>query len=251
MIYFSDFKGKKVVTEDGVVVGKLEDAIFKAIEKPIISKLVIRGINKDKLIIPTNFLLKINKVITIKKDFITAELEENELYLMRNLLDKQIIDLKGSKIVRVNDIAIQDKGELCVVGVDVGILGILRWLSLEKLVERFFNFFKIKLASNFLSWADIQPLELARGAVRLKIKDEKLKNLRPEDLADYLEQTNINNAKKLLKILTEKQAADVLGNLNLNYQLALIRHYKPEKVVRLLSFIDPDEAVDILLAFRL
>jgi CBS domain-containing protein/sporulation protein YlmC with PRC-barrel domain len=248
MIYFSEIKGKKVATEDQIKVGVLEDVIFKVTENPLLTKLVIRGVSDDKLIVPIEFLDRINNSLTIKKNFRVDELEENELFLMKNLLDKQIIDLKGAKIIRVNDIAIQDKGKLCVMGVDVGILGILRWLKLEKLISRFFDYFKIKLTSDFLSWGDIQPLELARGSVKLKIREEKLKKIRPEDLADYLEKTNIVNARKLLKILDEKQAAEVMADLNLNYQLALFHHYRPEKAAELLSFIDPDEAVDILLA---
>lgn len=248
MIYFSEIKGRKVITEDQIEAGVLEDIIFLATEKPLLTKLVIRGLSKNKLIVPVHYLIKINNVLMIKKDYTTVSLDENELYLMKNLLDKQIIDLKGNKIIRVNDIAIQDKGELCVIGVDVGILGILRWLKMEKLINRFFEYFKIRLTSNFLSWADIQPLELARGSVRLKIREEKLKKVRPEDLADYLEQTNIANVRKILKILDEKQAAEVLGNLNLNYQLALFRQYQPLKAAHLLSLIDPDEAVDVLLA---
>ncbi len=248
MIYFSEIKGRKIITEDQIEAGVLEDIIFKASEKPLLTKLVIRGLSKNKLVVPLHYLIKINNVLTIKKNYTTVGLDENELYLMKNLLDKQIIDLKGSKIVRVNDIAIQDKGELCVVGVDVGVLGILRWLKMEKLINKFFEYFKIKPTSNFLSWADVQPLELARGSVKLKIREEKLKKVRPEDLADYLEKTNIDNVRKILKILDEKQAVEVLGNLNLNYQLALFRHYRPEKAAHLLSFIDPDEAVDVLLA---
>lgn len=248
MIYFSEIKGKKVITEDQIRVGILEDIIFKASEKPIITKLVIRNTLNNKFIIPVHHLSKINKELIIKKNYSTVTLGENELYLVKNLLDKQIIDLKGDKIIRVNDIAIQNKGELYVLGVDVGILGILRWLKLEKLVARFFDYFKIRLSSNFLSWADIQPLELARGSVKLKIREEKLKKIKPEDLADYLEITNIVNVKKVLEMLDETQAAEVINDLNLSYQVGLFRYYLPEKAAKLISFIDPDEAVDILLA---
>lgn len=248
MIYFSELKGKEVFTEDKIKLGHLEDIIFKISEPPFLTKLVIRDLSKNRLIIPIDYLEKINNNLTIKKNFQTANLDENELFLMRNLLDKQIIDLKGAKIVRVNDIAIQDKGRFYVMGVDVGILGILRWLRLESIIERFFNYFKIKLASYFLSWADIQPLELTRGAVKLKIEAEKLNKFRPEDLADYLEKTSIKNIIKLLGGFNDEQTAEVVKNLNLNYQLALFRHYRPQKAVKLLTYIDPDEAIDILLA---
>lgn len=250
MIYFSELQGKKVITEDKVQVGVLEDIIFLASENPSITKIIVRNVLKQKLIIPTEYIQKFNHPIIINKNYIVSSLEENELHLVKNLLDKQIIDLKGNKVVRVNDVAIQDKGRLYIAGVDVGFLGLLRALKLEKPFINFFSRFGIKLRSIFLSWGDIQSLELVHGAVKLKRQEEKLKRIPPEDLADHLEKTNIANAQRILKILDEKKAAEVIESLNLNYRSALFKNYKPERAARLLSFIDPDEAVDILLTLN-
>ena len=248
MLYFSEIVGKKVYTEDNIYVGYLEDMIFLVAENPIVTKIVIKNQAKEKLIISTDYLQKINKIIRIEKNFLGTNLEENELYLVKNLLDKQIIDLKGNKVVRVNDVAMQDKEKLSIAGVDVGILGIFRRLRIG--ADNFFkiaSFFNIKLASQFLSWADIQPLELIRGNVKLRKKEEKLEKIRPEDLADYLEKTNVINARKFLKILDTEKAAEVIGNLNINFQTALFKHFQIEKAAKLVSFLDPDEAVDVLL----
>ncbi len=247
MLYFSELKGKRVLTEDGIFVGKLDDLIFLLSEKPLLTKLVIKNVNKQEIIIPFIDLKKINEEIKIKKNYIIGKLEANELYLLKNLLDKQIIDLKGNKIVRVNDIAIQDKNEFYVAGVDIGFLGILRWFKIEKIISQILGVFKLKISSNFLSWAEIQPLELARGKVQLKNKEEKLKKVPPEDLADYLETTNVVNAQRILKILDEKQAAEVINSLNLNFQLVLLRHYPPVKAATLINLLEVDEACDILL----
>jgi len=218
MLYFSEIVGKKVYTEDNIYVGYLEDMIFLVAENPIVTKIVIKNQAKEKLIISTDYLQKINKIIRIEKEFLGTNLEENELYLVKNLLDKQIIDLKGNKVVRVNDVAMQDKEKLSIAGVDVGIIGIFRRLRIG--ADNFFkiaSFFNIKLASQFLSWADIQPLELIRGNVKLRKKEEKLEKIRPEDLADYLEKTNVINARKFLKKLDTEKAAEVIGNLNINF----------------------------------
>ena len=249
MIYFSEIIGKKVVTEDDICIGKLEDFIFLASDKPLITKFVIRENNGQKMIISTDYLQKINSRITIEKEYLAAYLEENELYLVKNLLDKQIIDIKGDKIVRVNDVALQTEKELLyIVGVDVGLLGIIRRLRIGGdglyRVARIFNF---KKTSDFLSWADIQPLELVRGKVKLRKKEDKLNKIRPEDLADYLEKTNVINTRRFLKILDTEKAAEVISNLNINYQIALFKNFKNEKAAKFLSFIDPDEAVDVLL----
>lgn len=247
MIYFSEIKGKEVFTEDRVEIGKLEDLIFVTSETPKITKLIIRDLNNNKLIVPIEFLSKLNSEVFIKKDFNVTELSENELFLVKNILDKQIIDLQGNKIVRVNDIVIQEKNGFYIAGVDVGFFGLLRWLKLEKLIAQVLNLFRVKLSSKFLSWADIQPLELARGQVKLKKVESKLEKLHPEDLADYLEKTNIINVRRILKMLEEKFAADVIGSLNINYQTALFKFFSPEKAAEVISLIDPDDAVDILL----
>ena len=248
MLYFSEIVGKKVFTEDEIHIGYLEDLIFLATENPIVTKIVIRDKANQKLIISTDYLQKINKHLTIEKEFLVAYLEENELYLVKNLLDKQIIDLKGNKIVRVNDVALHYREKLSIAGVDIGVLGIFRRLRIG--ADNFFkiaSFFKIKFASRFLSWVDIQPLELIRGNVKLRMKEEKLEKVRPEDLADYLEKTNVINARKFLKILDTEKAAEVIGNLNINYQTALFKSFQTEKAAKLISFLDPDEAVDVLL----
>ncbi len=180
-----------------------------------------------------------------------SQKEENELFVEKNLLDKQIIDIKGNKIVRVNDVILQDKPVFSVTGVDIGILGILRRLSLENVLTAFHQFLGIHLTSKFLSWGDIQPLELSRGRVKLKKQQNKLLNLKPEDLADYLEKTTVTNTIKFLDTLNEKLAAQIFNNLNLNYQISLIRYLSFDKAAKIISLIDSDEAVDILLNFSL
>lgn len=250
MLYFSELINKKIYTEDKIEVGILKDFIFLASENPIITKIVIKNVNGQNLIVSTDYLIKINSSLIIEKEYLSTYLEENELYLVKNLLDKQIIDLKGNKIVRVNDVALnQEKEKLIVAGVDIGILGLIRrirFLGGDNLYK-FLSRFSFRPTSQFLSWADVQPLELIRGQVKLKKKEEKLHKVKPEDLADYLERTNVINVRKFLKILDTEKAADVISNLNINYQTSLFKSFRPEKAARFLSFIDPDEAVDVLL----
>jgi sporulation protein YlmC with PRC-barrel domain/CBS domain-containing protein len=250
MLYFSEISGKKVFTEDNVEIGRLDDLIFLVTDNPLVTKMVIRDHSGKKLIISIDYLQKINNFFTIEKEFLASYLEENELYLVKNLLDKQIIDLRGNKIVRVNDVALnQDKEKLIIAGVDIGILGLLRRIRFVggNSAYKIARIFNIKITSKFLSWVDIQPLELIRGQVKLKKKEDKLERIRPEDLADYLEKTNVINARKFLKILNNEKAADVISNLNINYQTAIFKNFRPEKAAKFLTFIDPDEAADVLL----
>jgi len=247
MIYFSELQNKKVYTEDNIYVGKLKDLIFTASEDPNVTKFLIKTRNNSKLIIPIKFIKNVSNEIIIEKNFIGSKLQEDELYLLQNILDKQIIDITGEKIVRVNDVAIQDKPRFYIAGVDIGILGILRWFGLDDYLIRLLKKFNFNLTSQFLSWADIHPLELARGHVKIKKEQTKLHKIKPEDLADYLEKTNVSNITQILNIVDEKKATEVIKNLNINYQSELFRQFEPEKAKKILSNIDPDEAVDILL----
>lgn len=253
MLYFSEIKGKKVFTEDKVYTGRAKDLIFLATQSPDITKIVVQDPLKQTIYIPISYVARINSFITIHKNYEAVQLDENELYLDKNIIDQQIIDIKGNKIVRVNDVAIQDKDlpKFYVAGVDIGILGILRWLRVENFFLRLMNFFGVKMSSNFLSWANIQPLELTRGKVRLKEEEQKLKKISPADLADHLEKTNVLNVKKILGVLDEKFAAEVISDLNINYQSAVFRDFSPDKAVKVIELIDPDEAVDILLTLPL
>jgi len=247
MIYFSEIVSKHVITEDDIDVGKLDDVIFLAFDQPTVTKLVIRTPKNKFLLVPIAYLVKFNSKITIVKNFQTDELVENELHLRRNLLDKQIIDIQGNKVVRVNDVALFDKPVLLIAGVDIGFLGIIRWLGLEDNINKLASRVGINLTPKFLSWGDIQPIELARGQVRLKKEQQKLEKVRPEDLADHLERTNIANVRRFLRILDEGFAARVIGNLNMNYQEALFKNFTPERAARIIELMDSDEAVDILL----
>lgn len=250
MLYFSEIKEKQVITDKNVILGKLDDVIFLAAETPLITKMVIRKRDNELMIIPMEYLLKFNNCITMASNYKPSELIENELYIRKNLLDKQIIDVAGNKVIRVNDVVIQDKNETTfyIAGVDIGIRGILRRLKLKKYALPIYRFFRSQTHPHYLCWTDIQPLELAKGNVQLKKERTHLEKMRAEDLADYLEKINIKNANHIIEMLDEKQAASVLGELNVNFQSAIFSHFPPDKAAKLLSFVDTDEATDLLLS---
>ena len=224
--------------------------LFLAEETPKITKLLIKKSSKRNVVILIKELKSINGRITVNKDYVEKEVAERELSVAKNLLNRQIIDVKGGKVVRVNDIAIQDKedeSEYYIAGVDVGFRAILRWFKLEKPTVPLYKFLNLYSRPHFLSWADIEPLELARGNVQLKKDIGDLERMRPEDLADYLEKTNIRNVSKVITGLDDEYAADVIEDLNINYQTALFKRFAPEKASRLIDLLEPDEAIDILL----
>lgn len=250
MLYFSELKGKRVLTENGTLLGRLDDLIFLAEAQPTVTKLAVSGHTETPYLIPVTYLTRLNTAITVSDSFTIEPLAENELYINKNVLDQQIIDIKGNKVVRVNDVALQDKPVLTVAGVDIGIVGILRWFGADETFGRVLRILGKTVTSKFLSWADIQPLQLARGRVVLKKEEKKLAMLRPEDLADHLETLSMRNATRMLDIMDESLAADVVQNLNITYQQNLFKVFAPERSAKLIARMDADEAVDILLSLK-
>lgn len=246
MLYFAELFGRKVCSSDAKIIGRLTDFAFLATDQPLITKLRI-DTKVGHILVPVSSVKTLDEQITLSPGFETSGIAENELSVRIHLLDQQIIDLKGNKVVRVNDVVIQDKPYLVIAGVDVGILGIARWLKLEQKLNRLASVFGTTLRSHFLSWENIQPLELSRGKVQLKREEEKLTKLAPEDLADHLERLSVKNLRRILDLLPKEYEAEVVQNMNVSRQRELLRNIHPKHAAAILSLIDPDEAVDILL----
>lgn len=246
MLYFAELAGKSVTSSDGKVIGRLTDFAFLATDQPLITKLRI-DTKVGHILVPISNMKALNGSISLTPGFETSGVSENELSVRIHLLDQQIIDIKGNKVVRVNDVVIQDKPYFVIAGVDVGVLGIARWLKLEQGFNRLVSKFGTSLRSDFLPWENIQPIELSRGKVQLKREEAKLTKLAPEDLADHLERLSVKNLTKILDLLPNEYEAEVIQNLNVSRQRELLRSIQPKHAASILSLIDPDEAVDILL----
>lgn len=253
MIFFTEVKNKPVRTEDNVLVGWLDDLMFDFKDTPTITKIVIKSekLQHARLFVPIQYVIQMAETIILAKNYMTDYLHENELFVMKNLIDKQIIDIEGRKVVRVNDVIFKQSGHsgFVILGVDTGLLGVLRWIGLEKIVKHIGALFGKKLTPSTLPWHHIQPLELTEGKVKLNVNQEKLEDLQPEDLADYLEATSMDNIVQTINLLDAEFAAEVIAELNLSYQVLLFKQIGIKKTVEIITLMDPDEAIDALNQF--
>lgn len=247
MLFFSELIGKRVFVDDTKYIGKLRDIIFLNEDTPIVTKIIVASDTHRIHEIPIGSLRRANNHVVIAKTS-TAASTTNELSVSKVLLDQQIIDLIGNKVVRANDVILQDVPVLSVSGIDIGILGILRRLGVEAPVQKVSRFFHMEIPMQLLSWGDVLSLELDHGQIKIKQREEKLAKIHEEDLADYLEMTNIQNAHTFISTLGPKKAAQVVESLTINYQIELFQQFDLTKAAELINLIDPDEAVDILLA---
>lgn len=228
----------------------LDDVVFQVSPAAIVTKLFVKKPNGTKFFLPISVVSRIGARIHIDANFSPTELEENELFVGKNINDQQIIDINGSNIVRVNDVVFIQQPQLHISGVDVGALGILRWFGLEGVIAKVARIFRQEIVPKFLAWTDVAPVELARGRVVMKQSDTKLKRLKPEDLAGHLDTMNIRNVKRIINLFEDTYAADVFANLSIGLQTSLLRSFLPAKSASILTHLDASEAVDALLTLR-
>jgi magnesium transporter len=170
-----------------------------------------------------------------------------DLLAVRDILDKQIVDANGAKVVRVNDIRLEGyAGEALLTAADVGVRGLLRRLGIERRSEQFFTLMKVPLPYNLISWQYIQPLTPKLKAIALTVPRQMVADLHPADLADIISQVSRDEGRSLLTDLDVKTAAEALSELEPQQQVELITGIDAEQAADILEEMPPDEASDVL-----
>lgn len=172
--------------------------------------------------------------------------DDNEIKLIEDVLDKQIIDTNGIRVVRVNDLEITKvNGNFYVSNVDIGFSGKLRRIGLLKLAEWVNSVFSKKASTNKISW-DFVELLVHDQFMRLKVPGEKIRDLHPADLAELLSDMNHKEGRKLLDSMDIEHLADALEEVEPEFQATLVQEMPDEKVADVLEEMSPDEAADLL-----
>jgi magnesium transporter len=176
---------------------------------------------------------------------------EGWLAVQKDLLDQQIIDTSGRKVVRVNDVelsTIKSNGnvELRLTQVDVGLQGAVRRL-LQGLPSSLIRKLQAKLPQATIRWEFvnlIEPDPLRR--VKLRITHEKLEDLHPADLAEMMEELSAAERQGIIASLDEETAAAVLAELDQRLTTQIVEKLDPEKAADILEEMAPDAAADVL-----
>jgi len=176
----------------------------------------------------------------------------NYLYLQQDLIDRQIIDLHGRKVVRVNDVDLEWMGQgavhlLRVAEVEVGLRGAFRRIfkgvmpraTLERISRRF------KPSSIPWQFVDVIEVDPARR-VKLRIAYERLAEIHPSELADILEDLAPAEREAVFTSLDEDVAADALEEVEPRLQKALLEKLDEEKIADIVEEMDPGAAADLL-----
>lgn len=167
--------------------------------------------------------------------------------LSKHLLDKQIVDINGKKVVRVNDLRMGEiAGELRVLAVDTGVLALGRRAGLEGLLKGFFGLMNKEVNDSLIMWESVESLEMVNDNLKLSVPYQKLSKLHPADLADILEDMDVNYRTKVFESLDENLAADTLEEIEPEIQRDLIESISEAKAAEVLDSMPNDEIADIL-----
>jgi len=263
-LFLSSLLGKPVEDADGVRVGHLSDLVVAMASTfpPVVGFVVQRG-RWD----PLSLTGRWTDVVELDAPAIRLGVgvraltpsagsdADGEVLVRAQLLDRQIVDLNGAKVVRVNDLHFLRLGraELRLVHVDVGTRGLVRRMGwearLDGVVRRVAPRARYLSAERLIRWQYVQPLSLDPDAqsVRLSVVQRDLKQLHPADLAEILTDLDGNERASMFRSLDTETAADALAEVdNPRIQSELLQTVSPDHAADILEEMPPDEAADLL-----
>ena len=250
-LFVSEILKKPVLDPKGEEIGKLKDlVIVKGEPLPKVSALIIEKKNKIFKLPWTDLNIFNKRIISANvygETLQPYEHNEKDLILVRDILDKQIVDANGAKVVRVNDVKLQGyNSEAVLIAVDVGARGIMRRLGVERGGEDLMKLFKKHLPYNLISWNYIQPLEPKLTKISLTVPRQMVSELHPADIAEIISQVSHKEGASFFKGLDVETAAGALSELQPDVQAAIITGMETEKAADIIEEMPPDEAADVL-----
>lgn len=252
--FFSKILYKNILIAPDSVIGKINDAVLDlGGSVPVIAALEIRA--GSRLIYVSAECLEIYhdeherfsaKLNTDHLKMMPAP--ENGLFLARNFLDKQIVDVHGRKVERVNDVRVGFvRGKWVLLAVDIGMRGLMRRMGIEYPAIRICRFMRRKpLRNKLVSWESVQPISSGLSSLQLSTSMNKLTMLHAADIADIVEDLDKQSQMTLLHSLDDETAAEVLEEMEEDDQQDILKTLPDEKASDLLEMMPSDEAADIL-----
>jgi len=244
-LFISEVLGHKVYDSEGQKVGKLQDLLAVWISgHPQVTGLKLES--RD-MVLPLQLVAKFDaEAIRLNRIFDPALLRPagaDEIYVSRWLLDKQIVDIRGAKVERVNDIRlwwhhIEGKPRISLMEVDIGLRGILRRLG--------FKFLAPKAPERLLHWDHFKPLATHTANLELTIPIEYVSRMHPADIADIVQELHPEGQMQVLNALSPETAGVTLAEIDAKPRRQLLAAFDAEQALDLILAMDPDDAADNL-----
>ncbi len=246
MLYLSQVLGRKIVDSHGEKIATVKDVVVRYGEDdyPPFVGLMARYRRRD-FFIPRNHIAAISESQTrLNVDLLnlTPFVRRNgEVLLARDVLDKQLIDVDGKRVVRVNDVQFIEAGnEWRVTGADVSLQGFLRRLMP-------LGFYSNRIVE-VIDWSDVGYLatDTATATVQLKSSKGKLSRLHPVEIAQLAESLSPIHRTEIVESLDDETAAETLEEMSTVAQARILDELDGERAADILEQMSPDDAVDVL-----
>lgn len=263
MAYLSDILGRRVVDAAGETVGRIVDLAvtveepFGGVFPPVTLALVKAGGATLRLRSELLGNLATPGDVHLLDDRERAPLtigaeKSGEVYLRRDVLDKQIIDIRNYRLVRVNDVFLvaESEGEqniLRAAGVDVSFRGLLRRIRFEKRVVPLMKKLGVAAPRQTISWNEMEVMQTESGGkIQLKVPTDKLARLHPTDLAMVVQQMSPGERSEVIGHLDDETVATALEEMDDEIAADIVEGLDQERAADILEKMDPDEAADVL-----
>ena len=244
MLYLSQVLGRPIVDLEGERVAWLKDVIVRLGEDdhPPVAGFVARY-RRRNFFLPRWRIsgfdvqgVRLNSDILDLRPFTRRD---GEVLLARDVLDKQLIDAAGKRVVRVNDVQIiEAAGEWRVTGADVSLAGLWRRLSP--------GFMRRGTPVEVIDWADVGYLATDAATVQLKSSRGKLARLHPVEIARLAEAFSYQQGAEIVESLDDETAAETLEEMAAARQAQILGDMDEERAADILEHMSPDEAADVL-----
>jgi sporulation protein YlmC with PRC-barrel domain len=248
LISLAGLIGQQVVNQNGETIGQVADLVFRwdtHENYPPLTGLIVKVAGRQVWIGAEN----VAKVQADKVQLNSAKLDlrdfkprQGEVRLANEVLDHQLIDVDGARVVRASDLYLSaNANQIRLVGLDVGYRSLLRRLGPRSMRSR-------PTPDVVIDWATIQSFggQDTKRDLKLSAKRQELRRMRPGELADLLEDLGRAERRELLNSLTPDQAADALEEMEPEELETILRESTPSEIAQYLSKMEPDEAADAL-----
>jgi magnesium transporter len=251
--FLSEILGKKIYGKDQRILGKVHDMVATMSDRyPEILGFVFKK-GQDLQFLPalSRDIVRLAEGQSLQKEKADVKpfLRANNQFLVRDMLyDKQILDVNGAKVERVNDVQILVYAEKpFLVHVDVGFSGLSRRLGFEGKVRSLAKMFGRQVKDELIGWKFVQPLpERALGPVQVSLRQEQLKQLHPGELADIIEELDRDERLALVRSIDPEDAAEALEEADITVQTAILRELESELAADIIEEMEPAMAVDVM-----
>jgi magnesium transporter len=253
-LYLSELLGVTVHDLKGRRIGTLRDAALVPLIDPVRVDRYLVGAGPGWLSIRYDQVGTVDpKGIHLVDERLTPyHSDEYMLRMVRDLLDQQIIDGQGRKVVRVNDVTFtkhHDGGHevLHILEVDIGVRSILRRVFRGIIPPNTIRRLQERIPPHSISWASCNILEAdPQRRVRLNISNKLLENMHPADLADIVENLGHEDRQAIFNNIDNETAAELLSEVEPDVQASIIESLQAEKAAGILEEMEPSEAADLL-----